>query len=125
MLIEAMVAILIFSIGVIAVIGLQAVALREVEESSFRSDASYLADRVVGEVTAANNNNPAARAGTYSATQNAADPWARAVADPTVPGSLPNGQIVVAAAGNQVTVTVTWAMRGVANNFTQVASIVD
>jgi type IV pilus assembly protein PilV len=123
MLIEALIAVLIFSVGVIAVVGLQAVATRELSESRFRSDASYLADSVIGEITAGNNNNPGARDGTYSATSNPADLWSLAITDPN--SGLPNGQMVVATAGNQVTVTVSWQARGAVSNFTQIGMVVD
>lgn len=123
MLIEALISILIFSIGVLALIGLQAVALRELSESDFRSGASHLADRVIGDLTASSISGLAARAGTYSATSNTADPWARAVAD--TDSGLPNGSIVVAVATDTVTVTVNWQSRSGAHAFVQTARVVD
>ena len=48
MLIEAMVGILIFSIGVLALVGLQAVAIKASAEAKYRADASYLANAIVG-----------------------------------------------------------------------------
>lgn len=123
MLIEALISVLIFSIGVLALIGLQAVALREISESRFRSDASYIADRVIGDASASNLANLATRVGTYSATSNPADPWARAVTDKN--SGLPEGAVVVAVAGDTLTVTVNWQTRGGMRSFTETARVVD
>ncbi len=48
MLIEALVAIVIFSIGVLGVIGLHATMARAQADSKFRADAAFLAQRLVG-----------------------------------------------------------------------------
>lgn len=48
MLIEALIAILIFSIGILAVVGMQSVAIKNVTESKYRSEAAFL----VNELTA-------------------------------------------------------------------------
>lgn len=52
MLIEALIAIIIFSIGILALIGLQAAATGQVTESKMRSDASFIADKVIGDLAA-------------------------------------------------------------------------
>jgi len=51
-LIEAMVAIFIFSIGVLAVIGMQAVSIRTSSDAKYRADAAYLADQLIGRMWA-------------------------------------------------------------------------
>ena len=48
MLIEALVALLIFSFGVLGIIGLQASMTKAQTQSKFRADASLLAQRLVG-----------------------------------------------------------------------------
>jgi type IV pilus assembly protein PilV len=48
MLLEALIAILIFSLGILAIIGLQAQSIRNSAESKYRSDASYLANQLIG-----------------------------------------------------------------------------
>ena len=48
MLIEALVGILIFAIGVLGVVGLQASMTRAQSSAKFRGDASYLASELVG-----------------------------------------------------------------------------
>lgn len=51
-LIEAMVAILLFSIGVLAIAGLQASMLQNTSDSKLRSEASYLAQQMIGQMWA-------------------------------------------------------------------------
>jgi type IV pilus assembly protein PilV len=48
LLLEAMIAILLFSVGVLAVVGLQANAIKNVSQSKYRSDAALFADQIIG-----------------------------------------------------------------------------
>jgi type IV pilus assembly protein PilV len=48
MLLEALVGILIFSIGILAMLGMQAVGMRNTIDSKYRSEAAYLANQIVG-----------------------------------------------------------------------------
>lgn len=52
MLIEAMLAILIFSIGVLGIIGLQAAAAKASADARYRSEASLLANEIIGRMWA-------------------------------------------------------------------------
>lgn len=49
-LIEALVAILIFSIGILALIGLQAVSIKTSIDAKYRADAAFLANQVIGQM---------------------------------------------------------------------------
>ncbi len=49
-LIEAMIAILLFSMGVLAIVGLQAVMVKNVADSKYRSEAGYIAQQVIGQM---------------------------------------------------------------------------
>lgn len=51
-LIEGLVAILIFSMGILAVVGLQAAAIKTVSESQYRMEASLFATRINSEMWA-------------------------------------------------------------------------
>lgn len=114
-LIEAMVAIFIFSVGVLAVIGMQAVSIRTSSDAKYRADAAYLADQLIGRMwadqanlaqyaTGAANCAAAASAANYA---NAAT-WLNTVAS-TLPGAAPTRQRVqFDNTTNQVTVTVCW-----------------
>ena len=68
MLIEALVAMLVFSIGILALIGLQAVAMKEVALAKMRSDASYVADRIIGDLSTIDQTTLNTYAGDYTAT---------------------------------------------------------
>lgn len=106
-LVEALVAILLFSIGVLAVAGLQAAMVKNTSESKFRADAAYLAQKRIGELWTSPDSLPL-------------DGTSAVVATSGVPG----GQISVARAGLQYTVTVTWQQPGEAqHSFATVASI--
>jgi type IV pilus assembly protein PilV len=48
MLIEALIAILIFSIGILGIIGLQASAVQQSTDAKNRAEAAYLADQLMG-----------------------------------------------------------------------------
>lgn len=50
LLIEVMVAILIFSIGILAVAGLQAVMIKNSTDARYRAIASYVAEQRIGEI---------------------------------------------------------------------------
>src|SRR5258708_13754033 len=65
MLIEALVAILIFSIGILAVVGMQAVAIKDVTSAKYRSEAAFLAQELLAQMWTDNGNiNPYAFPGT-------------------------------------------------------------
>ena len=50
MLLEALVGILIFTIGILAMLGMQAVGIRNTIDSKYRSEAAYLANEIVGQM---------------------------------------------------------------------------
>jgi len=86
MLIEALIAILIFSIGILAVVGMQGVAIKNVTESKYRSEAAFLANELIstmwtdaGKLTPANYTYPGS---TYANLVN----WVAKV-DATLPGT--------------------------------------
>jgi len=47
-LLEALIAILIFSIGILALIGMQTTAINSVADSKYRSQAGFLANQIIG-----------------------------------------------------------------------------
>lgn len=48
MLLEALIAILIFAIGILGIVGLQGTAVKQVTDARFRSDAALLANQLIG-----------------------------------------------------------------------------
>jgi type IV pilus assembly protein PilV len=94
-LVEAMVAILLFSVGVLAIAGLQASMLQNTADTKYRTEASYIAQQVVGQM------------------------WVAPVmadlvsADVDITSQLPGGHMsVVGIAANQFTITVGWTAPG-------------
>jgi len=108
-LVEAMIAILIFSMGVLAIVGLQAAMVKNTTDSKFRADAGYIAQQRIGQLWADPDNLPADGSTT----------------NPDISNLLPNGTLTITRAGNQFTVTVTWQQPGetAAHNYTTIASI--
>jgi type IV pilus assembly protein PilV len=50
MLLEALIAILIFSIGILSIVGMQATAIQNMGEAKYRSDAAFLANQIVADM---------------------------------------------------------------------------
>lgn len=111
-LLESLIAILIFSLGVLGIVGLQAAMIKSTSDAKFRSEASYIAQQRIGAMWADPGN----------LTAYLEDP-----ATPTdISALLPNGKrTVVQTAIGQFVVTVTWQQPGdsVEHNFTTFASI--
>jgi type IV pilus assembly protein PilV len=51
-ILEALIAILIFSIGILALVGMQATAINSVSDAKYRSTAGFLANQIVGTIWA-------------------------------------------------------------------------
>lgn len=110
-LIEAMIAILIFSIGVLGIVGLQANMIKNTADSKYRADASNIAQQRIGEIWA--DPDPA-RVGYVTFVE----------ASTSVSAVLPSGTRTTTQAGTQYTVTVNWQQPGEdAHKFTTIANI--
>jgi type IV pilus assembly protein PilV len=101
MLLEALVAILIFSIGILAVMGMQAASISQVTQSKFRTDASYLANQIIGRMWVDQAN---------LAAYGSVGSGPRAAWDDTVAATLPGGVGDIDVNGTEVTVTINWQM---------------
>ena len=96
LLIEVLVAILIFSMGILAVVGLQALMIKGATEARFRSIASFIAEERIAQIWADPNN-----AGAY--IENATD----------ISPRLPNGtRTVTQPVTDRFVVTVRWQLPG-------------
>ena len=94
-LIEALIAILIFSMGILALVGLQAAMIKNTSDNKYRADASFIAQERIGRMWADPNN------------------LANYAVITDVSAILPNGTSTVAvAARGLVTVTVNWQVTG-------------
>jgi len=109
-LLEALIAILIFSMGVLAIVGLQAAMIKNTSDSKYRAEASYIAQQRIGAMWSDPDN-----IASYVETNT------------DISTLLPSGTRTVtqSIAGQfTVTVTVTWQEPGEAqHNFTTTASI--
>ncbi|MFA5371490.1 MAG: prepilin-type cleavage/methylation domain-containing protein [Sideroxydans sp.] len=107
-IIETMIAILIFSIGVLGIVGMQANMIKNTSESKFRNDASYIAQQQIGILWTSPDSLPADGS---TANTNIAD-------------QLPNGSLTITRTGDQYTLVITWQQPGEAvHNYTTVATI--
>jgi type IV pilus assembly protein PilV len=119
MLLEGLIAILIFSAGIVALMGLQAVSIRVSADSKYRADAAFLANQIIGQMwvdrtSLASYAHQATGAacsptGAASANLNVTNWLGSAGTLSTVVDSLPaaTAQIIIGA-NNLVTVTVCW-----------------
>lgn len=114
-LVEVLVALLVLSIGLLGVAGLQLASLRDSQDAYMRSQASILAMDITERMRA---NRDAARANEYDIALDAAptagtarsakdlQEWRTRIAD-----TLPNGKGAVSTTPDVVTVTVQWNTR--------------
>lgn len=108
-LVEAMIAILIFSMGVLAVVGLQAAMVKNTADSKYRADASYIAQQRIGLMWSDPGN-------LVSYLE----------ADTDISTLLPGGRrTVTQPVAGQFVITVTWQQPGEAqHNYTTTATII-
>lgn len=135
-LIESLVAILIFSFGLLGLVGLQAASIKNTADAKYRADAAFLANQIIGEMWADDPanlagyaHNPAGAvicAPTAAASGNAnVTSWTGNISS-TLPGAASTSQQIVVNASGLVTVTVCWRPAAGANSnyFTTAAQII-
>jgi type IV pilus assembly protein PilV len=98
-LLEALISILLFSMGVLALVGLQSTMIKNTSDSQYRSDASFIAQQWLGQMWADPTN-----LGLYAV--------AASTPNYDISGLLPNGTRTVVVSGSQVTVTINWQQPG-------------
>ena len=113
MLLEALVALLIFSIGILAVVGLQGMAVENVSEAKYRTDASFLASQIIGQMWVNRTNLANYKYSGGPAPKELAN-WLDQV-NATLPGAITNPPSIDISASNIVTVTMFWQRPADAN----------
>jgi type IV pilus assembly protein PilV len=110
-LLESLIAILIFSVGILALVGLQTAMVKNTSDSKYRADAAFIAQQKLGQV--------------WVNTKNFASLADYAVVDEDISAVLPAGTSTVAVSAERVvTVTVTWQVPGeVQHNYSTNARI--
>jgi type IV pilus assembly protein PilV len=118
-LIEVLVAMTIFSFGVLGMLGMQARAISYFSDSKYRTDAALLADALINDIWV-NRANLANYAYAGGAVPAPVQPWLA-----EVQATLPKGGATVAVLGNQVTVSVNWQPPNApaAHQHTEIATI--
>jgi type IV pilus assembly protein PilV len=133
MLIEALIGLLIFSIGILAMLGMQGLAMRATIDAKYRSEASFLANEVIGEMWVDRSNlasyatDPSSPLSCPSAPPMSTPcTWLSRVSTTLPQGTGTTTAPTVAVAGQQVTVTVRWQRPGesTVSNHVVVANIV-
>jgi len=119
-LLEALIAILIFSMGILAIVGLQAASVQASTDARYRTEASLLANQLIGQMWVSDKNSLATNFSSAEGAEYLA--WRGDVSAPvagTVIGTLPGAAAnpptvsIVATAlpsgtSNQVTITIFW-----------------
>lgn len=122
--VENLVAILIFSFGILGIVGLLASSMKNSAAARYRNEASMLANQLVGQMWISDKSNTALKANFESPAGTAFVPWQTSVGS-LLPGVATNAPTVVIDANNVATVTVRWRAPGeeAAHNYVLVARI--
>jgi type IV pilus assembly protein PilV len=124
MLLEVLISVLIFSVGVLALVGLQASMTRGQTESKVRADASYLANEMVGLIWS-DTTNIAQYNGSSCAGYDPCKAWQLKV-QRALPSATPTVAVITSAGSTQgnVTITITWtSTNGDAHKFQTETSV--
>lgn len=115
-LLEGLIAILIFSFGVLAIMGLQISSISAVRDAKFRSDAALYASQIIGAMWSDRNNlssyalnssSATCAAGASTGSASNVTSWLSDMKN-ALPGSAAYQQQIVIGTNNVVTVTVCW-----------------
>jgi type IV pilus assembly protein PilV len=120
-LIEVMIALLIFMFGVLGLVGLQASVTRATSDSKFRADASYLAGEMQGRLWSDLNNLSSYNGSSCSSTSLCKE-WQTKVAALLPQGS---GSVTVNSTTGDATIAISWTgPDGVQHTYTTNTTIV-
>ena len=111
-LLEALIGILIFSVGILALVGMQSLAIKHMSDAKYRSDAAFFANEIIGQMWVNRAN-----LGTYAYPGTGAppatiNPWVTSIQN-ALPGVTAAANLpIITVAGTTVTVTVRWQLPG-------------
>lgn len=105
-LLEGLIAILIFSLGVLAIVGMQAMAVKQVTDAQYRSEAGLLVNELLGAMWVSNRS-PSELQTNFNTGGAGYETWKARVAG-VLPGVAANPPAVDVSATGVVTVTVRW-----------------
>lgn len=123
-LLESLIAILIFSMGILAIIGLQAASIKNTVGAKYRTDASMLANQVIGQMWTDDKTN-ATLVANYSSPNGAKYLTWKANVQQALPGVASNVPTIAIDAANAATVTIWWQSPGEStpHNYVAIARI--
>lgn len=108
MLLEALIALLIFSVGILAIVGMQASAFQDMGEAKYRTDAAFLANQVIADMWSNADNLADYEYDGAGAPPAAIENWVATV-QARLPGVANNPPTIERdPANNAMTVTVSW-----------------
>lgn len=87
MLLEGLIALLIFSMGILAIVGMQAAAVKASSDAKYRSDAGLLANELIGRMWISNRTQATLQTAFASPSGTAYQTWAWAGTDTVHPGT--------------------------------------
>ena len=115
-ILESLIAILIFSVGILAIVGLQGVSIKNIAGAKYRTDASLLANQIIGGMWVADKSSATALQANFNSPAGAKYlTWTSSVqlALPGVVsgvgGTMP---IIVIDSNNEATITIYWQSPG-------------
>jgi type IV pilus assembly protein PilV len=120
MLLEALIAILIFSLGILALVGMQAAAVKNVGEAKYRAEAALLADSLLGTMRATDRtlNTLETRFKTGGEDYNT---WLQQRVTAALPGVTTYPPIVDVTSEGMVIVTIRWLAPGTTDSHKYIA----
>lgn len=110
-IVENLVAILVFSMGILGIVGLLAVSLKNTTDAKYRNDASLLANQIIGEMWVDDKSNTALKTNYESPNGAKYLTWQTAVAN-ALPNVASNAPTITIDANNVATITVMWQLPG-------------
>jgi len=126
---EALISVLLFAIGILAIVGLQAASIKNTAAAKYRTDASLLANQVIGQMWVSDKTNAMLVANFSSPAGASYAAWASSVAQalPGVSGVAANAPTIAIDASNSATITIFWQApdEAAAHNYTAIAVVTD
>jgi type IV pilus assembly protein PilV len=111
-LLEALIGILIFSVGILALVGMQALAIRHMADARYRSEASFFANEIIGRMWVNKGKLPDYEFSGSGTPPAAIESWVDSIQG-ALPGVTAGANLpIITRAGSQVTVTVRWQLPG-------------
>ena len=110
-ILENMIAVLVFSMGIIGIVGLLAASVQSTAGAKYRIDASLLADQIIGQMWVDDKANASLKTNFESPSGAKFVTWKSAVTN-TLPGIAANPPTIAIDVNNVATVTVLWQAPG-------------